>query len=218
MIEVLERELAGPVLRDLWQILDESHKLAVQEAVHDEAGSLHADMRKYFVPSMESCPATSQTPVTSTPRHSHSSSIPRIVGRVAALSFRPTFANDCENLYRLRPRRPWLLLRNRRIRCRGASHRARNGMRTGRRHCCDGIWNLSVSTICLPCSDWSTKARSRSALRHGALRVHQCFESLKRSRGGRLLQRYAKETSLLESSTRLNQVLCLAPALARVAV
>ena len=44
MIEVIERELAGPVLRDLWQILDESHKLAVQEAVHDEAGSLHAEV------------------------------------------------------------------------------------------------------------------------------------------------------------------------------
>ena len=44
MIEVLERELAGPVLRDLWQILDESHKLAVQEAVHDEAGLVHAEV------------------------------------------------------------------------------------------------------------------------------------------------------------------------------
>ncbi len=44
MIEVLERELAGPVLRDLWQILDESQKLAVQEAVHDEAGLVHAEV------------------------------------------------------------------------------------------------------------------------------------------------------------------------------
>ena len=44
MIKVIEKELAGSLLRDLWQILDESQQLAVREAVHDEGGFFRAEI------------------------------------------------------------------------------------------------------------------------------------------------------------------------------